>query len=193
MRLNPEIWERLAQVEPIGDRLAARSPVPEITNRLQCAVDSAKRRHLLISLKSSEEELHDSQSRGLSVVTRELLMQGQESPVRYIDIECQDLAGNLVLDLIGGELAEALAREGKAPREIVKRILARWRRFWSGLPKNVLSHDQLLGLFGELWFLLFWLIPKIGLAQAVQRWRGPFGARHDFEWPGKSIEIKTTS
>jgi hypothetical protein len=193
MRIEPEVWERLSQLDPIGDKLAARLAIPDITDRLQCALDSENRRHLLIGLKPSEKDLHDSQSRGLSVVTRELVTQGQDSPTRYIDIECQEIAGNAALDLIGGEVAAALAAEAKSPHDIVKSVLVRWRRFWSDLPKNILSHDELLGLFGELWFLSMWLIPNVGSARAVQGWRGPLGARHDFEWPMKSVEVKVTT
>ncbi len=191
-RIEPEVWAQLAQVGPIGDKLAARLALPDVTDRLQCALDSNNHRHLLIALRPSEEELHDSQSRGISVVTRELVTQGQDAG-RYLDIECQDAAGYAALDLIGGELADGLSQSDKLPHEIVERVLARWRRFWSGLPKDVLSREAFLGLFGELWFLSFWLLPKVGQAQAVQRWRGPFGARHDFEWQGKSIEVKATS
>lgn len=193
MRIEPEVWDRLSRVVPRGDQLAAQLAAPAVTSRLHCALDSENRRHLLIPLNPLDEEFHDSQSRGLSVVTRELIIPSEESSVRYIDIECQDGASNLVLDLIGGELADALSFENSSPCEIVQRTLARWRRFWSGLPRNVLSREQLLGLFGELWFLLFWLIPNSGLRTALKRWRGPFGARHDFEWPAKSIEVKTTS
>ena len=97
MRIDSEVWERLAQVKPEGDKLAARLAIPQATDRLQCAIDSTNRRHLLITLKASEDACHDSHSRGLSVVTRELTMQGQDFPTRYIDIECQDLAGNSAL------------------------------------------------------------------------------------------------
>jgi hypothetical protein len=48
-------------------------------------------------------------------------------------------------------------------------------------------------LFAEVWFLTFWLVPKVPSLEAVNRWRGPFGARHDFEWPGRSIEVKATT
>jgi hypothetical protein len=192
-RIEPEVWVHLAEVGPIGDKLAARLALPNLTNRLQCALDSNNHRHLLIALRASEEELHDSQSRGLSVVTRELVTHGQEVAARYIDIECQDAAGYAAMDLIGGELANGLSDNDKPPHQVVEHTLGRWRRFWSGLPKNVLSREEFFGLFGELWFLLFWLLPKSGVIQAVQRWRGPFGARHDFEWQGKSIEVKATT
>src|SRR5262249_27367868 len=49
------------------------------------------------------------------------------------------------------------------------------------------------GLFAELWFFSVWLVPKVGVVEAVRRWRGPFGSRHDFEWEGLSVEVKATS
>jgi hypothetical protein len=147
---------------------------------------------LLIGLTPSEEELNDTQTRGISVVTRELVTQGHKA-ARYLDIECQDAGGHAALDIIGGELAENLAKQDGPPKEIVGRVLAKWRRFWGEVPKTLLSREELLGLFAELWFLTLWLLPKVGAEIAVERWRGPFGARHDFEWQGRSIEVKAAS
>ena len=193
MRIEPEVWSQLAKTQPLGGKLAVRLALPEVTNRLRCAIDSNNHKHLLIPLSVSEEDFRDSQSRGLTVVTRELAIEGQDLVERYLDIECQDAVGYAALDLIGGEIAEELARDKKTPQEIVKKTLAKWRRFWSELPKDLLSREEFLGLFGELWFLTFWLLPKVGTTQSVQRWRGPFGSRHDFEWQGKSVEVKTTT
>ena len=81
----------------------------------------------------------------------------------------------------------------ESPSSIVRRELARWRRFWSELPSPLLTREEQLGLFAELWFLHVWLYPRIGPAAAVQRWRGPFAARHDFEWPGRAVEVKGTT
>ncbi len=50
-----------------------------------------------------------------------------------------------------------------------------------------------MGLFAEIWFLLRWLLPASGSATATQRWRGPFAARHDFEWQGHSVEAKAST
>jgi hypothetical protein len=183
---------RLEQSHPTGEKLTARLALPDVTDRLQCGVDSQGRRHLLIALLANEEDLRDVDTRGVSVVTRELVTQDQLI-ARYLDIECLDALGYPALDLLGGELADDLFAGQKAPSEIVRRVLAKWRRFWGNVPKTLLSRDELLGLFAELWFLLVWLVPHVGSAIAVQRWRGPFGARHDFEWKGKSIEVKSTT
>jgi hypothetical protein len=191
-RLDPEVWRRLEEARPIGENLTARLADPETSRRLQCAIDAEGRRHLLVALDATEEEFKDTQSRGVTIATRDLVVHGQ-LPVRYLDIECIDAGGHSAFDIIGRELAEELSETRRSPVEIAKRLLAKWRRFWGELPKTILSREQLFGLFAELWFLSFWLLPRVGTAQSVQRWRGPFGSRHDFEWQGKSVEVKATS
>ncbi|MEE9569690.1 MAG: PD-(D/E)XK motif protein [Candidatus Binatia bacterium] len=191
-RIESEIWERLDQARPTGDNLSARPATPGVTARLLCGLDSEGMRHLLIALQTDEQELRDTRSRGVSVVTSDLAVRGHAA-ARYIDVQCVDAAGHAAFDLIGGELAEELAHPGNEPAGVVRRVLARWRRFWGQLPQSLLRREELLGLFGELWILSSWFLPCCGVAEAVQRWRGPFGARHDFEWQSKSVEVKTTT
>jgi len=145
-----------------------------------------------VPLVSGEQPLQDTQSRGLSVETKELAVHGY-NPACYLDLECHDATGYDALDLIGGEIAEALSRDSHSPAEVVHRILAKWRRFWGQIPRQLLSREQQLGLFAELWFLSMWLAPRIGIEEAARCWRGPFGARHDFEWRGRSVEVKATT
>jgi len=72
----------------------------------------------------------------------------------------------------------------------VVRCLERWRSFWA-VDQTALSREQALGLFGELWFLYRWMGP-VSLT-SLSRWQGPLGARHDFQWPAASVEIKTSA
>jgi hypothetical protein len=95
--------------------------------------------------------------------------------------------------LIGGELADRLASGQETAPECVTRVLAKWRRFWGQVPQQILAREEQLGLFAELWFLSVWLVPRVGAAEAMTRWRGPFGSRHDFEWTGRSMEVKATT
>lgn len=190
--IGPEVWERLGTSQPMGESLTARLAVPGVTNRLLAALDSESRRHLLIQLQPDEVELHDDQSRGVSVTTRELVVHEHGSG-RYLDICCNDASGYNALDLIGSEIAGGLDVSGTTPARIVELVLAKWRRFWGELPRQMLSREEQLGLFAELWFLSIWMASLIGTSEAVIRWRGPFSARHDFEWPGRSIEVKATT
>lgn len=191
-RIAPEVWARLGDGPPTGENLTARVAVPDVTDRLLAALDAEGQRHLLIALALGEGDHHDSESRGVRVMTRELSL--AEQPMgRYLDIVCHDAAGRDAFDLVGGELAERLADAAEEPRICVAKVLARWRRFWGQLPRQLLSREAQLGLFAELWFLCFWLLPRVGAAGSIARWRGPFGARHDFEWPGRSVEVKATA
>ncbi|WP_435007958.1 PD-(D/E)XK motif protein [Tundrisphaera lichenicola] len=188
----PEVWDRLDPSRASGDEMAARTAGSGLSRVLLCAIDSQHRRHLLIALEESDADLRDVESRGLGVHTSELAVPGRE-PSRYLDITCQDAIGHPILDLIGHELLESLRPVDCRPADAVRRVLARWRRFWSLMPRSLLSRSDQLGLFGELWFLRVWLLPHAGLTAAIDRWRGPTGSRHDFEWPGRSVEVKATT
>ena len=191
-KIAPEIWTRLAGERPQGETLRARRAAPDIAERLVAALDTESRRHLLILLQDGEDELEDRQSRGVMAWTRELTVP-EHAPGRYLDVVCLDAAGHEAFDLIGGEIAERLAAGQETAPQAVTRVLAKWRRFWGQLPRQMLSREEQLGLFAELWFLSVWLMPRVGAVEAVSRWRGPSGARHDFEWPTRAVEVKATT
>ncbi|HMO50669.1 MAG TPA: PD-(D/E)XK motif protein [Kiritimatiellia bacterium] len=190
--IAPEVWAKLTAAAPSGESLTARFASPTVTERLLAAIDANGRRHFLIPLKAGDEGLHDAQSRGITVATRDLSVRDRETG-SYLDFVCQDGAGHEAFDLIGGELADGLRSVSAKPAVMAARVLAKWRRFWGHTPWQVLSREEQLGLFAELWFLSAWLIPRIGVGKAMEGWRGPLGSRHDFEWPGKSIEVKATT
>lgn len=190
--IQADIWRQIEPSRPTGDELVARPAVPDMTPRILAAVDSRGHRHLLIALDADDDTYQDINSRGITVVTQDLLLPGS-TQARYINIACEDAIGHPMLDLIGGEIAERLRAASDTPAEIVSRVLAKWRRFWGQIPRQMLAREAQIGLFAEIWFLTYWLIPALGLPDAVRYWRGPHGARHDFEHPGLSIEAKGTT
>lgn len=191
-RIAQDVWTRLACEQIEGETLWARRAAPSVTDRVLAALDADGQRHLLVLLCTGDAELNDSQSRGIGVETRELSGQGHDAG-KYLDITCKDSAGHEAFDVVGGELVARLASGRETAPECVSRVLAKWRRFWGQIPAQMLSREQQLGLFGELWFLAVWLVPKVGPADGVMRWRGPYGARHDFEWTSRSVETKVTT
>lgn len=190
--IAPEVWSRLSNEKATGESLWARRAMPDVSERLLAALDTGGIRHLLILLTDAEPDIHDQQSRGIAVETRELAVPGHE-PGRYMDITCVDDAGRDAFNIIGGEIVERLASGRETAPDVVTRVLSKWRRFWGQFPLQILSRERQLGLFAEVWFLSFWLIRITGRGEAVRRWRGPLGARHDFEWPGRSVEVKATT
>ena len=189
-RLGPEFWAALAASRPAGDEWRVRPPLLEVTPRLLASLAANGDRRFLVALLPNEEALEDTRSRGLSIRTLEL---SDESGGRgrFLAVECREAAGHELFDLIGTELATALTAQ--PPATAASRVVGKWRRFWGQIPRSLLSREEQLGLLAEVWFLGQWLIPAAGLASATARWRGPFGARHDFEWPGLSVEVKAST
>src|SRR3989338_11244848 len=148
MIFNNEIWKKLESESPKGEKITARLVVPEMSRKLYAGFDSNKQRHLLIPLGENEEEYCDSQSRGLSIVTRDLVIQGSE-PKKYIDIICQDNSGHLIFDVIASEIAEKL--DSGESKEVLTNVISKWRRFWGQSPKEILTYEELIGLFAEMW------------------------------------------
>ena len=195
MNLSDNPWNALSANLPRGEALRAKVAFPEKTENLLIAVDADGKRHLLIPLSEGEEELNDTKSRGVRVESKKLQVRGKgpgEGLSKYIDILCQDNAGFGAFDVIGRELADALATPGQKSDK-VRNALARWRRFWGQVPAALLTREEIIGLFAELRFLSMWLMPFVSPKEAMARWRGPDGARHDFEWKGRSVEVKGTT
>ncbi|MGA2161291.1 MAG: PD-(D/E)XK motif protein [Methanoregula sp.] len=191
-KFSPELWTLLASNVPSGEKLSAKPASPDHSLRVFGAIDSGEQRHILIQLADDDISYTDHQSRGIQVTTQEMSIPGQH-PSRYIDLVCLDPAGYSGFDLIGNELTSGMSKENPVPGEVVHNVLARWRRFWGQLPLDLLSRNEIIGLIAELRFLSERLIPEVEPEEAVKRWRGPFGSRHDFECPGWSVEVKATT
>jgi hypothetical protein len=192
VEFNDKIWELLASTQPAGDNLTARPFESKLKNRIFFAIDSKKQRHFLISVLPDEAELWDVSSRGVSATTRELTFDSNNI-VNYIDVVCLDKDGNEAFDLLCRDIIKSLTKQSEQPAILIKKIIWKWRKFWSNIPKNILSGEEVVGLFGELLFLLNWVTKYVNYAEAVKRWRGAFGSRHDFEWEGRAVEVKTTT
>jgi hypothetical protein len=95
-----------------------------------------------------------------------------------------------VFNVVATTILERIG-EGAAPTQAVSATLNRWRRFWAAVPEAGLSAEEARGLFGELWFLATWLLPR-GHEQ-VRHWLGPTGTRHDFQWRNLAVEAKATT
>lgn len=173
------------------DALGAKLLTPDITDRVFAAVDKQSRRHVLVKLKDEDADVRDTQSRGISIDTRELAT-ATDQITRYADIVCLDPLGYDSFDLVAAEIAQKLATSDTSASDVILRVIAKWRRFWNSGPRQVLSPSEVLGLFAELWFLRHWLLPNLSPAAAVSAWRGPFGSRHDFEFARNAVEVKAT-
>ena len=187
-------WDLIEAQPPSGERLTARLAVPSRCIDVFIAVDAARRRYVLLRVPNGEPcTLSERTSKGIAVQTVEGNLDGSGKGGVFVEIACLEPSGYAALDIVTGELVEALLVGASIGRvRLVQSVLAKWRRFWSGVAQNLLRKEELLGLFGEVWFLSRWLLPTVGLERGTTMGRGPTGARNDFEAPGLAIEVKTS-
>ncbi|WP_159103172.1 PD-(D/E)XK motif protein [Acidovorax radicis] len=187
-------WDLLNAQVPTDERLTVRLAQPSRSLDVYAAVDAKGCRSILVRVPADElGVLAERISRGVRVQTLECKVDTIGLSEVFVEIACLEQEGHQVLDLVASEIVDALAKGASIKRtRLIQGILLKWRKFWSDAPQNLLSREQQIGLFGELWFLCRWLIPQIGTAKAVSMWRGPIGSRNDFEAERFSIEVKTS-
>jgi hypothetical protein len=187
-------WDLLESQPPSGERFTVRLAMPSRSSEVFIAVDTARRRYVLVRIPDCEPcSVSERSSRGIAVQTVEMTIDKSGKVGVFVEVACLEQSGYAALDIVTFELVDALVAGASIGRvRLVQSVLTKWRRFWSGVAQSILSREQQLGLFGELWFLARWLLPSIGAEHAVGMWRGPVGARNDFECPGWAVEVKTS-
>jgi hypothetical protein len=180
-------WEQLPTEPPPFGELVAHHVHREPDVFLAMDHDGAP--HLLLALAGTDAHFTDDRSRGLQVVAHRLRVQ-QRPEALFLDVRCADPTSRATFQLVANDIIDSV-QHGVPAVVAVETTLARWRRFWANVSAEGLSPDQVRGMFGELWFLLVWLIPFD--RRHVRHWVGPTGARHDFQWPDLAVESKATA
>lgn len=183
------IWADLGAPVAKGDLVGQQVPSPAEGGSAgaMLAVDGETRRHLLIPAPADAEDLSQPSIRGIGISIDDLRV--DDLPVRrYFDVVCRDMTMHENFSAIALEIIEALHGGGEIAQTLDS-IFNRWRWFWKVAPDSM-SAETAIGLFGELWFLEYWLEPVD--ASVLMAWTGPDGDRHDFKWPQASVEIKAT-
>jgi hypothetical protein len=152
------------------------------------ARDHSDRQHLLVQIPEGVIlDITGTHGLGVSVARHRIPYHADEA---YLDLVCLDPAVAATFAAVAADIAEeAVQADPDARRSRVITALSEWRWFW-GVDPAQLSAADAIGLFGELWFLVRWAGVS---ADSVQAWDASNGARHDFQWPERSVEVKATS
>lgn len=152
------------------------------------ALDSSGRRHLLIPVAKSARGESDQRSSGVHVLLRDLVDKTEHTT--FVDIVCLKPHLDAVFDHLIDEVLDELVADPGRPLTVARKVLNRWREFLERERPGLLSEQELLGLFGELYVL--WELCTLAPV-AVQTWRGPSASRHDFQSGSVALETKTTT
>lgn len=81
----------------------------------------------------------------------------------------------------------------KEELEYLMRRFHNWKKMFQNLPTKKLSEEREQGLFGELYFLYKYMLPRYGIEKSILSWAGPLKFNKDFSIDDTWYEIKTAS
>ena len=159
-------------------------------NGVWYAKDSDGRYHLLIATSYEDPLGRLFVTKGVVAEVCEFELRDEGRYGRWIDIVCLVSKAKDAFHELSRQISEVIESTSASRSRVVRNVLERWRWFWSDpAEQRPLSTTAAIGLFGELWFLRFWIGEPVG----VRWWRGPLGTRHDFVHSAISVEAKATS
>lgn len=186
------IWDKLSKENIEGEILWARHPLGDKSEKVIAALDPSRARHFLIKTHFDDTVFRNYKCSGIEICGQSYAFQNQEI-IEFIDIKCIDQNCHTIFNAFGDELFILLDQNPSDPAAAVLEALDKWKSFWENKNRGGLSREKKIGLFVELWFMQFWLFPHNNIKEILDGWRGPFGERHDFEFPKVSIECKGTA
>lgn len=178
-------WEAL-RTPVTNSELEAMEVPPD--SGVWVARDNGDYQHLLV-LVDGRSELGLDETHGLKVAIAQhrIAARGDAS---YVDLVCLDPSALQTFAVVASEVANAATTTSIEERtRTIAAVVREWRWFWSK-NRGGMTHNDAVGLFGELWFLNRWAGVN---AANVAAWDASGGARHDFQWPTSSVEVKTTA
>lgn len=77
--------------------------------------------------------------------------------------------------------------------DYLKRRFNNWKKMFQNITTKELSEEKEQGLFGELYFLYKYMIPRYGIDKSILSWAGPLRFNKDFSLDNTWYEVKTLS
>ena len=188
-----EMWNSLRRSLPESSNEYSSLPIlinGDSQTGIQIAMAFDGSPHLLVPMSSPQnyESPLSIQLNGLTI-TEKLLNLGQ-GPKSFIDATAEP--SNIeMFNLVAKEIVKQIILHHGNPRQTCINVVTRWKKFWANNSKP-LGYEQILGIFGELYFINNILIPTTD-ANRIQYWRGPHGERHDFQCENWHLEVKSSS
>lgn len=180
-------WADLESGDLPSTHLAVRQVGSASSGPVFVGVDGAGARHLLVPAAPGESVPVDRRSRGVVLVGQELELGG--TPTCFADLVCVDGDLSEVFVRLSEDVAERVTVAAANGPAVVQQVLAEWRQLLSRA--STLGASASIGVMGELEVL------RSGLSAvgptALDAWRGPLGAAHDFVTDNWASEVKTST
>ena len=192
-----EVWKHLeddTRVSGMSGRVQRRMG-PAGRRNFFLGLEMPSRHRMLIIRVAAESiegqpEVPDSRGLAVRMAPRYIGEGDYEVELVLTDTQHSDIFDLLIRDLV--EAAEEPQEEKAGLTRFLSR-LSEWQQLLRRLAPRGLSQEDQQGLWGELWVLNQVIEPVMGMAEAIQSWRGPLGSDQDFQMGITSLEVKTST
>lgn len=135
---------------------------------------------------------------GLERETRGFRVQRQYNTAEratYVSLELGTASFHELFEVMAEDVAATVlvATDEAAAVATMRERLNRWERFMRAVGPEGMSHEDQIGLFGELTFLRTLLHTGVPAEAAVACWKGPSGDNQDFQIGDRAVEVKATT
>ncbi|MFC9232578.1 PD-(D/E)XK motif protein [Streptomyces decoyicus] len=194
--IDESVWQELEAHQQTPGR-STRRLHPDSPHDIQVSVTHpALRRMLLLgtdaraadTIRKEVNEL--PATRGLQLNMSSVSGNHYELQVMLTDDELTEVFTPLVSDI--AEVVRDAPTAGTAVEAAVRRYV-RWQQLLRSVSRTGLSREARCGLFGELHFLLEYVLTAVDQHSAVSSWTGPRQTNQDFQLPGAAVEVKATT
>jgi hypothetical protein len=127
---------------------------------------------------------------GIEIALNEAESRPKELILKLLDTEQKSIFRALVADILGATRDLGRGQNPAGAMRVITRV-ERWQELLKKRRSQLLSRQEIIGLFGELSFLLNYVMPNMQSTDAAASWRGPFGEEQDFAIGDWIVEIKT--
>ena len=190
------LWKDLAYERPMQPGWHTRRIFPDGIYDIRAAIlqpDVTPALLIEIASPALPPDVEYPSSRGFELFP-EVVIPGPNGRVRLC-LLLSERVYREVFEVLCQDVAETVMRASSEPGA-VQSLLSRLR-IWQGFMKRYgpegLSPEEQAGLFAELSFLKDSVIGQLPAPSAVESWKGPTGGVQDFQLPGCSVEVKSTT
>ena len=192
-----EIWESINNESKNDDSLAfaAREIQTDSKSKLFLASNiPLNKRLLFVLLENVPENISFPKFQGIEISIIKTSL-GFYKDKNFLCLK-QSIEGvDNIFELVISDIANSIINMTPDKDLIITFLnsLETWKHFFEKNKSKSLSVEKQKGLFGELIYLRDFVFKQVDFSMAIESWKGPDRAYHDFEFRKIAVEIKTTS
>ena len=135
--------------------------------------------------------------KGIDISIRKIEKEQSAITLKLMNDKTLDIFNSLIVDIISKletiiPLKESINKKNELILDLFISCIGKWSEFFKKFKLNVLSEENQMGLFGELYFIKNNLMRIINLPKIIDCWHGPEKSHQDFSFKNGNIEVKTT-